>query len=264
MARISWDQAGQRYYEAGVDRGVLYVGSDAGVPWSGLISVDEKPSGGKSIAYYIDGEKYLNISEDEEYAATIEAFTFPVEFLPCNGMLGADTGLYVMHQPRQPFCMSYRTMIGSDSADEAGYLIHMIHNALADPSDRSNATINDSPTPSSFSWDISTCAPQLSGFKSSAHLVIDTRTAHPGAVSDVEDILYGTDTTSARIPGLPELITIFDNNALFVVVDNGDGTWTATAADSLGAIQMLDAATFQIDWPSAEFVDSTTYTLKSL
>lgn len=264
MPRIAWDAVGVHYFEAGVDRGVLFTTGNPGVPWSGLISVDEKPSGGAAVSYYIDGQKYLNISADEEYVATLEAFTYPEEFYPCDGYGRADTGLYVLHQPRQSFSFTYRTLVGNDVDPNAAYKIHIVYNALAAPSDRNNGTITDQLQMANFSWDITATPPSMPGFKPSAHVIIDTRVAHPGAVSDVEDILYGTDSTEARLPLLDELITVFDMNAFFIVTDNGDGTWTATAPDDLDAITFSDADTFSITWPSAVPISATEYTLSSL
>lgn len=264
MPRIDWDAVGTRFFEAGVDRGVLFTAGNPGVPWTGLVSVDEKPNGGTSVAYYIDGQKYLNVSSSEEYAATLEAFTYPDEFYPCDGYASADTGLFVTSQPRQSFGFAYRTMVGNDISPTAAYKIHIVYNALAAPSDRSNGTITESLSTANFSWELTATPEELSGFSPSAHLIVDTRTAHPGAVSDVEDILYGTDSTEARLPTLDELITVFDTNAFFVVVDNGDGTWTATAPDDLDVIAFSDSTHFTITWPSAVFISATEYTLSSL
>lgn len=263
MPRIDWDSVGQRYFEAGVDRGVLYTSGNPGVPWSGLSAVNEKPVGGGTTSYYIDGQKYISYSTDEEYAATIEAFTYPPEFYPCDGFEHAHTGLFVTHQPKQSFGFCYRTMVGNDLDPSGAYKIHIVYNALASPSDRSNHTLKEAPETTNFSWDITATPPAMTGFKPSAHLVIDTRIAHPGAISDVEDILYGTDSTEARLPLLAELVTIFDTNSLFVITDNGDGTWTATAPDELGAITMTDSTHFVISWPSAVFISSTLYSLSS-
>lgn len=263
MPRIDWDATGAKFFEAGVDRGVLFTSGNPGVPWSGLISVTEKPVGGSSSAYYVDGFKYLNVSTNEEYAATIEAFTYPDEFYPCEGFDSAQTGLFVTQQNRQSFGFSYRTFVGNDSDPMGAYKIHIVYNALATPSDRANHTLKDSPELTNFSWDISVTPIPEAGFKPYGHVVIDTRIAHPGAVSDTEDILYGTDSTEARLPLLEELISVFDTNSLFVVTDHGDGTWTATAPDELDAITIDDPTHFTISWPSAVFISSTKYTLSS-
>lgn len=263
MPRIDWDTIGSRYFEAGVDRGVLYTSGNPGVPWSGLTAVHEKPVGGGSVSYYIDGQKYLNVSSNEEYSATIEAFTYPDEFYPCDGFGHVQTGLFVTQQPKQSFGFAYRTMVGNDVDPAGAYKIHIVYSALANPSDRSNGTMTEAPQTTNFSWDITTTPSPMSGFKPSSHLVIDTRLAHPGAISDIEDVLYGSDTSEARLPLLSEIETIFDTNSLFVITDNGDGTWTATAPDELGAITMTDGTHFSITWPSAVFITDTLYSLSS-
>lgn len=263
MPRINWDSTGSRFFEAGVDRGVLFTSGNPGVPWSGLVSVIEKPTGGSSTSYYIDGQKYLNVSANEEYFATIEAFTYPEEFYPCDGHGHLKTGLFVTHQDRKPFSFCYRTMIGNDVDPRTGYKIHLVYNALATPSDRANHTIKENPETTNFSWDISALPNISSGIKPSAHFVIDSREAHPGAISDIEDILYGTDSTESRLPLLDEIVAVFETNSLFVVTDNGDGTWTATAPDELGAIVMDDSTHFTISWSSAVPISSTKYTLSS-
>jgi hypothetical protein len=265
MPRISWDDPGERFYEAGLDRGVLYVDNQPGVPWNGLISVTEKPSGGTATAYYIDGEKYLNVASPEEFSGSISAFTYPDEFEGCDGTVAADFGLYVTNQPRKPFSFAYRTAVGNDEAGaNLAYKLHLIYNALATPSQRANNTLTDSPSPVNFSWDFTTNPPGMPGFKPSAHVIIDTRIAHPGSVSDVENILYGTDTDAARIPMLDELIAIFELNATLRITYHGDGTWTAiTSDDDTTIITMLDANTFQIAWDSAVVTGPDTYTLSS-
>ena len=263
MPRINWDETGTRFFEAGVDRGVLYTSGNPGVSWSGLTAVHEKPAGGGTTSYYMDGQKYLAVSAAEEFEATIEAFTYPTEFYPCDGYESAQTGLYVTYQPKKSFSFAYRTMVGNDVDPVGAYKIHIVYNALASPSDRANNTMKDAPETTNFSWDITATPNDMTGFRPSAHIVIDSRTAHPGAISDVEDILYGTDSTEARLPLLDELVTVFVTNALFVVTDNGDGTWTATAPDELGAITLVGTDHFTITWPSAVFTSSTTYTLSS-
>jgi hypothetical protein len=251
VPRINWDSSGERFFEAGVDRGVLFTSGNPGVPWSGLLAVTEKPVGGASTSYYVDGLKYLNVSSNEEYAATIEAFTYPEEFYPCEGFGHANTGLFVTQQAKMSFGFCYRTMVGSDLDPNAAYKIHIVYNALANPADRANHSLKESPETTNFNWDITVLPEAMSGFKPSAHLVIDTRIAHPGAVSDIEDILYGTDSTEARLPLLDEIVSVFDTNSLFVVTDNGDG------------ITIIDSTHFSITWPSAVPISSTLYTLSS-
>lgn len=246
MAKLSWDTVGQRFYEAGVDRGVLFVSGYTGVPWSGLISVNENPSGGTSTTYYLDGDSYVIVSDSEEYAATITAFTYPDEFEACNGEGNANTGLYAMHQPRIPFDLSYRTLVGNDlDGVNHGYKIHLVYGALAAPSQRANGTLNESSNASDFSWAIKANPPAVPGFKATAHFVIDTRTAYTVSVSDIEDIIYGTSTTDPRMPTFSEIYDLFESHAILRIVDNGDGSWTATAADGLGIITIPNTSWVQ-------------------
>lgn len=232
MSAIEWNSVGDRRFEAGVDRGVLYVDDQDGVPWNGLTEVSEKASGGSATPYYVDGIKYLNISSPEEYAATITAFTYPDEFMVCDGTALIDTGLFVAHQPRKPFSFTYRTMTGNDveGADYA-YKIHLVYNALAEPSTYDHKSISDTVTPEDFSWDLSLQPPSIPGFYGSGHLIFDTRSAHPGAVAQLEQVLYGTDDTDPRFPQVDEILAIIAANANITVVDNDDGTFTLTADD---------------------------------
>lgn len=210
MTRLSWDAAGQRFYELGVDQGVLFVGIAAGVPWTGLISVSESPTGGDPKPYYLDGIKYLNISSAEEFQATIEAYSSPPEFGPCDGTISIQNGLLVTQQPRKQFGFSYRSKVGNEAGGpDFAYKIHLVYNALCSPAQRSNKTIDDSIEPINLSWDISTLPPSITGFKPTAHLVIDSRYADLEVLSNVEDILYGSDSDSSRLPTPDELIEIF-------------------------------------------------------
>ena len=262
MARITWDDPGRRIYETGIDRGVLYPPGGSGVPWNGLTSVRIRPSGGDPQGYYLDGTKYLNVASPEEFAATITAFTYPDEFAVCDGTARVHSGLFITEQPRKPFGFSYRTRIGNDLDNNYGYKIHIVYNALAAPSDKDFETKGSSADPTDFSWDITTKPPAFTGFRRSAHVEIDTRSANPSAISDLEDFLYGTEIQAASLPTLSQLVDIFEAYAILTVVDNGDGTFTVTGPDD--AITMLDADTFQINWPSAVPIDADTYTLSSL
>lgn len=208
--RLAWGTFGERYYESGLDRGVLYVTADAGVAWSGLISVSENPTGGAPRPFYIDGVKYLNVASAEEFEATLVAFASPAEFGPCEGVVPVHTGLFVTHQRKQSFGLSYRTRIGNDAEQtDHGYKIHLIYNALAAPTTRNNQSINDSVDPTAFSWAISTLPPTITGYKRTAHLIVDSRTTDPDILSEVEDLLYGTDEDPPTLPTPDELIAIF-------------------------------------------------------
>lgn len=260
MTRLEWGTPGSRQYETGVDRGVLYVGDQAGVPWVGLSSVDETPSGGEPKAYYIDGVKYLNVSSAEEFEATINAFTYPPAFAQCDGTAQVRTGLFLTHQRRKQFGFSYRTGVG-DETSENGYKIHLVYNALAAPTPKTYATKNNSTEPTTFSWAITTKPPVMAGYKRTAHIVIDSRDTDVVVLKAVEDALYGDELTAPRLPSLSELVEMYDQLFDLVVVDNGDGTFTASGPDSV--IQVINDEIWQITSPNAINVDDTTFTLTS-
>lgn len=210
MTRIKWGAQGERFYETGLDRGVLYVGEAAGVPWVGLISVSESPDGGDAKPFYIDGTKYLNLSTNEEFAATINAYSRPYEFGPCEGEKAIQNGLFAGQQPRVSFGMAYRTLVGNDTVgSDLGYKIHLVYNALAAPTQRSNGTMGENTSPLTLSWSITTLAPAMTGVKRTAHLFIDSRYSDPEALLAAEDILYGDESNSARLPSPDELASIF-------------------------------------------------------
>lgn len=209
MPRLTWDAPGERFYETGVDHGVLYPTGVPGVAWSGLISVSESPTGGEPRPYYQDGIKYLNIASAEEFEATIEAFWSPPEFDASDGVAFVQNGLSATQQPRKSFGLSYRTKIGNDLDDALGYKIHLVYNALAAPSQRSNSSTSQSQDPMTKSWHITTRPPPISGFKPTAHLIVDSLSTDPEVLEAVEDLLYGSD---AVMPGLPtpnELIALY-------------------------------------------------------
>lgn len=210
MTRVSWNDVGQRFYEAGTDRGVLYLAGQPGVPWNGLIGVDEGSSGGEARPYYLDGYKYLNMAVAEEFTATIKAYTSPREFDSCDGTAAIHHGLFATQQPRKPFGFSYRTLVGNDVDGLAlGYKIHIVYNALASPSSRAYQTIGDTASPTSFGWGVTTVAPQLPGIRPTAHFVIDSRITPPRLMETIEGILYGSMSAEPRLPTADELATLF-------------------------------------------------------
>jgi hypothetical protein len=216
LTRLTWGDVGERFYETGVDRGVLYV-DDAGVSWNGLVSVTESPSGGEAQPYYIDGVKYLNISSLEEFEGTVEAFTYPDEFSPCDGSEPGLNGLFITQQRRKPFGLSYRTKIGNDvEGINLGYKIHLIYGATTSPTQRTNTTIDSNVTPNTFSWPITTKAPLLNGRKPSAHFFIDSRKTPIDLLTDFENIIYGNPSEAPRLPTAQELVEIFN---LFNILD---------------------------------------------
>lgn len=219
MTTIVWDQVGQRFYETGVNHGVMYpMAADGsypmGYPWNGLISVTDSPSGAEPTPLYADNIKYLNLMSVEEYAATIEAYTYPPEFEECNGSADLSTGVLVGQQTRKPFGFVFRTVLGNDVVGEDyGYKLHIVYNALAAPSEKAFQTINDSPEAITFSWEVSTTPVAVTGHKPSASLVIDSTIANTAALATLEDILFGTVAADPRLPLPDEIAALFRSAA---------------------------------------------------
>lgn len=213
MAKLVWDKAGEHVYETGVSHGVLYPMSDVpgtydkGVAWNGLSTVTENPSGAEVSAIYADNIKYLNLMSAEEFEGTIEAYTYPDEFMQCDGSAELEKGLTIGQQSRKTFAFSYQTKIGNDLNPDAGYKIHIIYGAIASPSERSYETINDSPDAISFSWDITTTPVEVTGFKPTAHLEIDsTKVKDKQKLVAIEAKLYGDDSTGTPTLLMPDAI----------------------------------------------------------
>ena len=213
MSKIKWDQTGERYYETGVSKGVLYPYANnayaKGVAWNGLINVSESPEGAEATPLYADNIKYLNLMSAEEFKATIEAYTYPDEFAACNGEASLEEGVSIGQQKRSQFGLSYQTKIGNDVDSELGYKIHLVYGALAAPSEKAYATVNDSPEAITFSWEISTTPVEVPGFKPTASLVIDSTKVDPTKLAEFEKKLYGDETTEATLPLPSEVATLF-------------------------------------------------------
>lgn len=214
MTVITWDKTGEHFFETGADHGVLYpMGDDnqykEGVAWNGLVSVSEKPSGAEQSAQYADNIKYLNITSAEEFAATIEAFTYPKEFEICDGTASPVEGVTIGQQSRQQFGFSYRTKVGNDTKGaDLGYKLHLIYNCTAAPSERSYKTINESPEAITFSWEVKTTPVSVKDFKPTASLVIDSTKVSKDAMKKIEEKLYGTETAKATLPSPDEVIAL--------------------------------------------------------
>lgn len=209
MTKVTWNNLGERAYQAGLDRGVLYPIGRTGVPWNGLINVNETPVGGEAVPYYFDGVKYRNESAAEEFTATIEAYTYPDEFDECDGSAFYQ-GLGFEQQPRTPFHLSYRTKVGND-VDPFGkhYKIHLIYNALVAPAARARTSVNETPDPLNFSWLVTTRPEYFRGMKPTAHIIIDSRKTNNRLLAVLEDILYGTEATSPRFPTPEEIVNLY-------------------------------------------------------
>ena len=219
MSKIVWDKTGERLYETGVDRGVLYLQSNGtypkGVAWNGLTAVTESPSGAEATPLYADNIKYLNLMSAEEFGCTIEAYTYPEEFAECDGSAQLATGVTIGQQARKPFGLSHRTKIGNDAAgNEFGYKLHLIYGGLAAPSEKAYASINDSPEAITFSWEVSTTPVSVDGHSPTASITIDSTKVEPTKLAALEEILYGKDGegasgTEPRLPLPSEVATLF-------------------------------------------------------
>lgn len=242
MTRVDWLQSGTRLHEAGIDRGVLYVDGNPGVPWNGLVSFSQSHSGGSPSPRYLDGIKISNRASPEDFEGTIEAFTYPLEFERCDGTYRAENGLQITQQRRRPFSMVYRTKVGNEIEGlELGYKLHLLYNLMAEPTDRGYQSLKDQTDPLTFSWKVTSRAVAVEGFRPSAHYVVDSRDIPTPLLASLEDLLYGTATTDAVIPTPGELFFMFDSyldtvydagtpyTPVFATYDAG-GTATAVTA----------------------------------
>lgn len=211
MAKIVWDETGQRTYETGIKNGVLYTldaqgAYSKGVAWNGLISVTESPSGAEPTALYADDMKYLELFSAEEFGATIEAYTYPEEFEKCDGSASLGKGVTIGQQDRATFGLCYKTTVGNDvNGSSHGYKLHLIYGAKAKPSEKGYQTINDSPEAITFSWEVSTTPVNVAGFKPTASLTIDSTKIEAGKLQQIETLLFGGESAEPKLP-LPDEI----------------------------------------------------------
>ena len=219
MAKLVWDQVGERFYESGVKKGVLFLQNSSGlyplgVAWNGLTNISENPSGAESSPNYADDIKYVNIMSAEEFGATIEAFTYPDEFMACDGSAAVATGVTIGQQKRSTFGLVYQTSIGNDiDGLDHGYKIHVIYGAQAAPSEKAYGTINDSPEAINFSWEITTTPVEVTGKKPTASLVIDSTKVDAAKLAAFEALVFGSTGADARLPLPAEIITLFTEAA---------------------------------------------------
>lgn len=210
MSKIVWDNTGERFFETGVDHGVLYPLDSTGkysrgVAWNGLTAVTESPSGAEATALYADNIKYLSMMSAEEFGATVEAYTYPDEFAKLDGSADIATGVAIGQQSRGVFGLCYRTKVGNDTdGNDHGYKLHIIYGAQASPSEKAYATINDSPEAITFSWELTTTPVNVTGFQPTACLTIDSRKANATDLASLEEILYGKDAGEGGTPAAVE------------------------------------------------------------
>lgn len=244
MTALSWDLTGEHFYETGVDHGVLYpydAGSyQDGVPWNGLVSITETPSGAESTATYADNIKYLNLISIEEFGGTIEAYTYPTEFAECDGTAIPTPGINVGQQVRKTFGLAYRTRIGNDTdGDDLGYKLHLVWGATASPSEKQYSTVNESPEALTFSWTFTTIPVAFvvnDDLRPTALITIDSTKVDASDLQDLEDLLYGTVGTDATFPTPDQVIALFDGSTPTEVTATEPGFVPATGVITIPTI----------------------------
>ncbi len=253
MSKLAWSRVGERFFETGVDRGVIYPNKVGLAPaaWSGLIGITENPTGGEAKPFYIDGYKFQNRSAPEEFGASIEAFMYPRVFEECQGNPYLGNGLYVTAQAKISFGLTYRTKIGNDLAGQNyGHKIHFIYNALAAPANKNYRTVSDNPEAATFTWNLSTKAVKVTGRRQTAHMVVDTSLMSPPLLQELEDLIYGTDTTVPQLPTPTELIGLVVGWPTLFITDHGNGIFTASGPDDV--VRLATPRAYEINAETAE------------
>ncbi len=231
MSKLVWDKSGERFYETGVKKGVLYpidkTGAyPSGVVWNGLTAVTESPEGAEPTSMYADDIKYLNLLSTEEFKATIEAYSCPDEFNECDGLTEIATGITISQQRRKMFGLAYTTTLGNDTeGNDYGYKIHLIYGALASPSDKSYQTINDSPEAITRSWEISTTPVEISGYKPTSTFVLNSldfkKAGLYNVLKSIEEILYGSSSADAYLPSVSKILEVYETE-MYLRDSDGD------------------------------------------
>nr|DAO17696.1 MAG TPA: tail tube protein [Caudoviricetes sp.] len=219
MSKLKWDQIGERLYETGVDKVVLFPMESTGqygdgVAWNGITAVNESPSGAEPTALYANNGKYLNLISNEDFAATIEAYTYPDEFEECDGSKEIAPGVVIGQQKRKVFGLAYRTLLGNDvDGYDHGYKLHLVYGCLAAPSENNHSTVNDSPEAGTMSWSVSTTPVEVADAKPTATVTIDSTKADKAKLKKLEDMLYGTEQAESKLPLPAEVITLMKDAA---------------------------------------------------
>lgn len=219
MPVLTWDNVGERLYETGVDQGVLYIPDSsgnysvtAGVPWNGLVSVTESPSGAEANAQYADNIKYLNLYSVEEFSASLEAYTYPDEFNQFDGIVTQNAGVQIGQQPRKTFGLSYRTKLGNDINDDLAFKYHLVYGLKASPTEKAYSTVSDSPEPITFSWELMSTPVSVTGQKPTSIITIDSRRVSAANLLSLTNALYGTAGSNARLPLPDEVVSMFSGS----------------------------------------------------
>lgn len=260
MSAIAWDQLSDRTYESGLDRGVIYPSSGSPVPWNGLTSIVEKTDG-QNTPVYFDGRKINDLVNTGDYAAVLKAITYPDLVSKLEGMSEVTSGMFLGNQSPKSFGLTYRTKLGNAvDGDDAGYKINILYNVTAIPADRTFETRTTSPSPIEFEWDISTVPEEVSGYRPAAHVVINSNDFSSELLEVLEGMLYGTDDADPELLSLRDLIIFVLSWFNVLVVDNGDGTWTAYSSNPDSPISFgPDDGEFAIDPVEVTYLDVNTY-----
>lgn len=262
MTAINWHQSGDRVYEAGLDRGVLYVHGQSGVPWNGLVSVDEK-NNNTIVPVHFDGAKFNDIVVLGNFSGTLRAFTYPDEFLQCEGVVLDQLGVYLTEQPVKRFNLCYRTKIGEGENElTEGYKIHILYNLTAIPSQKTRKTLSLGITPDLFEWSLTSIPENIEGHRPTSHLIIDSREIDPWLLLDIEDILYGNDLRDPTLPSLKAFTTFIRKWDRLIILDNNDGTWTAISKND-SDIVMVSPVEFIIEAENVTYLTADKYEISS-
>lgn len=253
---ITWDAVGERFYESGLDRAVLYV-NKVGYVWNGLVSLIEKEASAEPTPLYFDGVKYAEATPLQDFGAVLKAYTYPDEFLVCEGVVDAGNGMYVTGQYPESFGLTYRTKVGNDESGlDLGYKIHILYNLSAAPTAKTHTTLSNTETPELFEWNITAVPANINGYYPTAHFIFDSRQMSPVLLSDLETTLYGDGTTTPVLPDPETLASFIGEWVIMRITDHGDGSWTADGPDAYFTIVGTE---FEINQANAKMVDADTY-----
>lgn len=263
MTALSWDEIGERFYQEGIDRGVLYLQDGQAAPWNGLIGLEDS-SEFEVQSFYLDGAKYLETITPGDFVGKLRAYTYPDEFDLVNGLVAAGEGFRVYEQPPKSFNLSYRSKLGNDvDGSDLGYKIHILYNLIAKPESHSFDTADESGIhPVEFNWTLTGTPAKLHNIRPAVHITIDSTKTDPIILQMIEDQLYGNDLSDPSLPTLEAIAEYFGFLGALVIVDHGDGTWSAID-ESGGYITMLDETSFLIDNADVVIIDTDSYTISS-
>jgi hypothetical protein len=264
MAILEWDKVGDRAYETGLDRGVLYLSDGKVVPWNGLTSIVEKFDKNVTSVYY-DGTKISDLLSLGDFEASLKAITYPDEFINIDGYGFLRKGMYIGNQAPKTFNLSYRTQKGNDvEGNPAGYKIHILYNLTAIPSDRTYSTLSDSIEFVEFEWDITSIPQEIGGFRPTAHVIFDSNDLDPDLLVYIEGALYGTEETDPFLVSISDLISFMYTWARIEIIDHGDGTWTANCQFTEDLVfNATDPSLFTINNATVVYLDSATYDISN-